>query len=465
MIRLFKILVPTSVVALLIFEIVISIGSYVAAMYLLFVPEYDPYIFLFEDNGLWHIVAVGAVIILTIYFHDLYTQVRVWHKVELLQQLCSAIGMAFLSQAFISYINRGWTIPKWLMIEGSAIALAALFAGRMLFSSTIRTAVGAQRVLFLGRSPIVFQVASHLAEHPELGFRPLGFLDEPSGTAGPETSLPLLGCTADLVRVAAEQKPNQIVVGMSERRERMPAYELLELRFSGIRIDEIAALYEITFSRVCAREIRPSQLIFTENLGPSSHSVLLQTVYSKMIASLALIIATPIMVLVALAVKVTSPGPVLFRQRRVGLNEKTFVVYKFRSMYQDAEVRTGPVWATRNDPRITPLGSWLRKLRLDELPQLFNVLRGDMSMVGPRPERPEFVQVLNAQIPYYRQRHCVMPGITGWAQINYKYGDTIEDTIMKLEYDLYYIKHVSIWLDLFIMFHTIKTMLTVRGAQ
>jgi lipopolysaccharide/colanic/teichoic acid biosynthesis glycosyltransferase len=164
-------------------------------------------------------------------------------------------------------------------------------------------------------------------------------------------------------------------------------------------------------------------------------------------------------------VKLTSPGPVLIRQKRVGINGKTFTVYKFRSMYQDAEARTGAVWAKRNDPRITPLGHWLRKLRLDELPQLFNVVKGDMSIVGPRPERPEFVNILSEQIPYYRQRHCVMPGITGWAQINYKYGDTIEDTMMKLEYDLYYIKHISPSLDFLIMFHTAKTMLLFRGAQ
>jgi lipopolysaccharide/colanic/teichoic acid biosynthesis glycosyltransferase len=156
---------------------------------------------------------------------------------------------------------------------------------------------------------------------------------------------------------------------------------------------------------------------------------------------------------------------VLYQQTRVGQYGRPFTLYKFRSMYADAEARTGVVWASKDDPRVTPVGRWLRRLRLDELPQFFNVLKGDMAIVGPRPERPEFVKVLSEKIPYYRQRHFVKPGITGWAQINYKYGDTIEDTIVKLEYDLYYIKHMSPALDAFIIFQTLKTMLRLRGAQ
>ena len=167
----------------------------------------------------------------------------------------------------------------------------------------------------------------------------------------------------------------------------------------------------------------------------------------------------------ALLVRVTSPGPVLFRQTRIGVHDRAFTLYKFRSMRVDAEAATGAVWATKDDPRVTAVGRWLRLLRLDELPQLFNVLRGEMSIVGPRPERPEFVRTLSEQIPYYRQRHCVKPGITGWAQINYKYGNTIEDTITKLEYDLYYIKNMSLSLDAYMIFHTMKTMLLFRGAH
>jgi exopolysaccharide biosynthesis polyprenyl glycosylphosphotransferase len=265
--------------------------------------------------------------------------------------------------------------------------------------------------------------------------------------------------------VVGQAPPDRVIVGMRERRDRMPINELLELRFSGIYTQDIASLYEITFGRVCTREIRPAQLLFSGELGPSRYSVQFQALYSTALAFVGLIAALPVMAIVAVLVKLSSPGPILLRQQRVGLRNRSFTVYKFRSMYRDAEARTGAVWAKRNDPRITPIGRWLRRLRLDELPQLFNVLRREMAIVGPRPERPEFVKTLSEKIPYYRQRHYVMPGITGWAQINYKYGDTVEDTIIKLEYDLYYVKHISFSLDLYIMFHTAKTMLLFRGAQ
>jgi exopolysaccharide biosynthesis polyprenyl glycosylphosphotransferase len=237
------------------------------------------------------------------------------------------------------------------------------------------------------------------------------------------------------------------------------------LRLSGIHIEDALTTYETTFGRISTRELRPSQLIFSAELGPNPNRVLLQSVYSMVIAFIAALIALPIMALVAIAVKLSSSGPALYQQRRVGKNDVPFMLYKFRSMYADAEAESGAVWAKRDDPRITRVGKWLRKLRLDELPQLFNVLKGDMSVVGPRPERPEFVAELERRIPYYRQRHCVKPGITGWAQINHKYGDTIEDTIVKLEYDLYYIKNLAPALDGFIMFHTAKVMLLSRGSQ
>jgi len=188
-------------------------------------------------------------------------------------------------------------------------------------------------------------------------------------------------------------------------------------------------------------------------------------IYSTAIALIVFVVALPVMLLVALAVKLTSRGPILFRQQRVGLNGKIFTLLKFRSMIEDAEAKTGAVWAQRNDPRVTPIGKYLRKLRLDELPQLINVLRGEMSIVGPRPERPEFVDVLSHIIAFYPQRHSVRPGITGWAQVNYKYGNTTEDTVIKLEYDLYYIKNLSPALDFYIIFQTVKVMLFTQSGQ
>jgi exopolysaccharide biosynthesis polyprenyl glycosylphosphotransferase len=278
-------------------------------------------------------------------------------------------------------------------------------------------------------------------------------------------AVPCLGKISDLRAVVAAQNPERIVVGMAERRARLPVYDLLDLRLSGIHVEEAAALYESCFGRVSTRDLRPSQLVFSSELGPSPNSVAIQQIYSFLVALIGGIVALPLMLLAALLVRLTSKGPVLYRQTRVGLNGKHISVLKFRSMFVDAEARTGAVWASKNDPRITGIGKYLRKFRIDELPQFWNVLRGDMSFVGPRPERPEFVQALSEKIPFYRQRHCVKPGLTGWAQINHKYGDTIEDTITKLEYDLYYIKHISVSLDMYIILNTLKTVLLGRGAQ
>jgi exopolysaccharide biosynthesis polyprenyl glycosylphosphotransferase len=265
--------------------------------------------------------------------------------------------------------------------------------------------------------------------------------------------------------VVSDSKPSRIVVGLTDRRSLLPFNELLDLRFRGVAIEESARAYETAFARISLKELRPSDLVFSSDLGPRPLNLSLQSIYCWIIALTAVVLTLPLMALVAILVRITSPGPALFQQVRVGKDDHPFTLFKFRSMRNDAEAGTGAVWAQRNDPRVTPLGKWLRKLRLDELPQLFNVLKGEMSIVGPRPERPEFVQKLEAEIPFYRQRHCVKPGITGWAQINHKYGDTLEDTITKLEYDLYYIKNMAPALDFYIMFQTAKVMLLSRGAQ
>ena len=238
------------------------------------------------------------------------------------------------------------------------------------------------------------------------------------------------------------------------------------MRLAGVRVEDVLSTYEAAFERISTRALHPSQLIFSSTeLGPNRRRVMLQSVYSMTFATIVTIIAAPVMLGVAILIRLTSRGPALFRQQRVGKNDRLFTLYKFRSMVEDAEAKSGAVWARRNDPRVTPVGRWLRRLRLDELPQLFNVLKGDMSIVGPRPERPEFVVNFEKRFPYYRHRHCVKPGITGWAQINHKYGDTEEDAIAKLEYDLYYIKNLAPALDAVIMFRTAKVMLLSRGAQ
>ncbi len=281
-------------------------------------------------------------------------------------------------------------------------------------------------------------------------------------------SLPIhwrLGSPADLAETVARIKPDKVVVGFVERRQRMPVQELLAISFTGVPVEEAATTYELVLQRVSTMQLRPSQLIFSLELGPKPSKLRVQAAYSRTLAALGLLVVGPIMLIVAVLVRLTSPGPALYSQRRVGLHGELFTLYKFRSMGQEAEAVTGAVWASRGDPRITAFGRFLRASRLDELPQLFNVLNGEMSIVGPRPERPEFVASLSEQMPFFPHRQCVRPGITGWAQINHKYGDTLTDTVTKLEFDLYYIKNLSPMFDLYIMLQTVKVMLLSRGAQ
>jgi exopolysaccharide biosynthesis polyprenyl glycosylphosphotransferase len=459
MLRLFRVYVPASVAALLASEFILIYLCYLAAAFAWM--RDDAEVFLADDLGWLRILIVVSCLMLGIYFHDLYSKLGTRPR-ELLQQVGVVAGTAFLTEAMLGYLKlRQLVVPAGPMIVGSALNIVALMAWRLLFSRVLLRRMRSERVLFLGDSPMLQEIASHLEAHPEKGLTPLGFLDD--------SDLPnarRLGAISDLREVVDRLHPQRIVVGLRERRCNLPVTQLLELRLSGIRIEDALTSYEMAFERISTHELRPSQLIFSSNdLGPSRTGVRIQSAYSMAIAALAALAAAPLMLLVAALVKLTSPGPALLRQRRVGKNNCIFTLYKFRSMVRDAEARSGAVWATRNDPRVTPVGRWLRKLRLDELPQLFNVLKGDMSVVGPRPERPEFVAELEKRIPYYRQRHCVKPGITGWAQIKHKYGDTIEDTVVKLEYDLYYIKNLAPALDAVIMFHTAKVMLLSRGAQ
>ena len=463
MVRLFRVFVPVGSLALLISEVVIVTAAFVVACY--FTLPYDPTVFLLYDNGLLRILLVTASVILGMHFHDLYSNIYVKSQILLLQQLSLVMGVAFLAQGLISYASRALRMPIHLMVPGSALAMLGIFGWRIIYSTYVLGMVGAQRILFVGGNPVLKAVAQHIAEHPELGMSAIGYVDDGMELGTERPGGKVLGSLSALREIALEVAPDKIVVGMTERRGSMPVSDLLELRFSGIFIEEASATYESVCMRISTLELRPSQLVFSGELGPRPGILLVQATYNLILALIGTIIVSPIMLVVALAVKFSSKGPVLYRQTRVGLDDRLFTVYKFRSMFVDAEAQTGAVWAAKDDPRVTPLGRYLRKFRLDELPQFFNVLRGDMAIVGPRPERPEFVKTLSEQIPYYRQRHCIKPGITGWAQINYRYGDTLEDTIAKLEFDLYYIKNVSLSLDAYIVFHTLKTMLLSRGSQ
>jgi len=261
------------------------------------------------------------------------------------------------------------------------------------------------------------------------------------------------------------KRAHRVIVAMPDRRGTLPVIELLQLRLDGVKVEDATSWLEKMSGRIEVENLYPSWLIFAEGFRFSAGFMAVRRLISVSLALIGLLLILPVIPLVVLAIKLDSRGPVFYKQQRVGRNNIPFYVYKFRTMTQDAEAKTGAVWAGANDPRITRIGKFLRSSRLDEIPQLWCVLRGDMAFVGPRPERPEFVEWLTKEIPYYPVRHVVRPGVTGWAQVRYKYGSTVEDAKEKLQYDLYYIKNISIGLDLMIMFQTVKTIILARGAQ
>jgi len=304
------------------------------------------------------------------------------------------------------------------------------------------------------------------ARRHELGVEIVGFIDpDPARVGAPVLNPGVIGAIEDIPTIVRTRGVHRVVVSLADARGKLPMDKLLELRLDGVNFDHLASVYEEYTGKIAVENLRPSWLIFNDGFRKTRWLTATKRLLDVVSASVGLLVGAPIMGLVALAVRLTSPGAVLYHQQRVGRHNHVFTIHKFRSMREDAEATTGAVWASKaGDVRVTPIGGILRRTRLDELPQLWNVLKGDMSLVGPRPERPEFVGQLSKEIPFYGQRHIVRPGLTGWAQVRYTYGATAEDALQKLQYDLFYIKHLSIALDLYIMIDTVKTVVLRRGA-
>jgi len=320
-------------------------------------------------------------------------------------------------------------------------------------------------LLILGTSGLAGEIVKELKQHPELGIQIIGFVDDDSACDGiPSVDRKIIGGYEDLAKIVAAYNVNQIVVGLRDRRGKLPVKELLELRTKGIAIDDATNFYERITGKIPIENLKPGWLIFGGGFEFSKRVLLEKRIFSLVISSVLLVLTSPIILLTMILIKLDSKGPVFYRQERVGLNGRTFMLVKFRSMRQDAEQGSGPVWSVAGDSRVTRVGRILRRTRIDELPQFYNVFRGEMSLVGPRPERPYFVKQLSEEIPYYPLRHAVRPGITGWAQIKYQYASTLEHTIEKLQYDLFYIKNSSWVLDTIIVFETIKTVLVRQGS-
>jgi sugar transferase (PEP-CTERM system associated) len=294
----------------------------------------------------------------------------------------------------------------------------------------------------------------------------VGYVAGPNEASPAVSAEQLLTLRGTLTDTAAELRVDEIVVALTERRAgSMPLRELLDCKLSGIKVFDLNTHFEKTLGQIRVDYLNASWLIFGDGFNQGTLRTFVKRAFDVVSATLLLVLAAPIMLVTALLIRLESPGPVLYRQERVGLNGRTFSVIKFRSMRNDAEKDGKPRWASANDDRVTRIGAFIRRVRIDELPQLINVLKGEMSLVGPRPERPFFVEQLTQKIPFFAVRHSVKPGVTGWAQVRYAYGATVEDSQEKLQYDLYYVKNHTLFLDLVVLFETVGVVLTGKGAR
>ena len=416
--------------------------------------------------NLWKIAVVTLICQLCLYYNDFYDLTVVHSNRELVVRLLQAAGAASILLAALYFIQPSLIIGNGIFVSALFVFLVAILGWRLIFNSvTGSLKLDEERVLVVGTGDTARKVARQILDQHEFAYRVIGFIDDDAARIGERIVNPaIIGTPVDIDRLIALHHVDRIIVGLSDRRGKLPVAELLRAKMAGIRVEDATTTYERVTGKILIDDLRPSWLIFSDGFRVSRATRLMKRAIDLILSLTLALITLPLMLITALLVFLEDGRPILYRQERTGESGRTFVLSKFRSMRKDAEKGGTPIWATDGDNRVTRVGRFIRKTRLDELPQLWNVLRGDMSFVGPRPERPFFVAQLAEDIPFYQQRHAVKPGLTGWAQVKYRYGSSREDAMEKLRYDLYYIKHLSVFFDLTIVFDTVKVVLFRKGA-
>lgn len=427
-----------------------------------------------ETSMFFAAVIFVIAILFASHLMDIYDFDKNTRKREIFINTLLGAATSFFLLSITNYLE-----PSFMLGRGTLLISIVIFAVLQFCWHVIFYLVGRhnprffRRVLVLGTGPLASQVGE-LCSSFKRNFVLAGYASC-NGTGGFENERQseniavshdlIVGNADDLMAATLQAQANIIVVALSERRGVFPLRDVLRCKLNGIEVMDAPSFYELVHGKLMLEHITPSWIIFSSGFRRSIYFNLCKRYIDIVLSLSGLFLTLPFFPIIALAIKLDSPGPVFFKQVRVGNKEKMFNLYKFRSMRQDAEEKSGAIWATKNDPRVTKLGGFFRKSRIDEIPQLYNVLKGDMSFVGPRPERPEFVEKLKQVIPYYSKRHFIKPGLTGWAQVRYPYGSSIEDAIEKLRFDLFYIKNLSPFLDTLIFFETIKVVLFGRGGQ
>lgn len=450
--------------ALLIFESLLTCLCGIAAILIRFQSEWVEV--LWSEYTWIKLLFLMIVVQGAFYLSDLYDLRMIRQRTVLYLRIFQAIGLASVALAILFYVVPTLMLGRGVFLVSMVLMLTTMICWRVLVMWIIGHPRLAERILILGTDSNAVNLAREVLERQEESYKIVGFVGDDPALVGKSLINPrVIGLTTELESLVNQHHIDRIVVAVADRRKHLPLDLLLDMRLrDGIAIEESVSFFERLTGKISTEVLRPSWLIFSSNTW-------LTRVYKKgrrlidVIAGfIGLVLSLPIMLLTAIAIKLDSKGPIFYTQERVGKGSESFQIVKFRSMRTDAE-KDGPVWAKEADDRITRIGRIIRKLRIDELPQFINVLRGEMSFIGPRPERPEFVRLLEQEIPYYSQRHLVKPGLTGWAQIRYPYGASIDDAKEKLQYDLYYIKNLSPLLDLIILFETIRIVIFGRGAR
>jgi sugar transferase (PEP-CTERM system associated) len=444
-------------------EAAVVFGAIVGAVYLRLGVE-DAHNELVLRQGFLKAALATVFCLAAFYLFDLYDFVVMHDRRELVLRLIQALGLAWVALALAFYVFPLLMLGRGISLIALPLALGLMVGWRVSIHWLLGHPDFGEKILIVGSGALAIEVAREMLERPDAGYRIAGFVGNDPELLGKSLINPrVIGLTSELDEVVRREGIDRIIVAMGERRGQLPTSELLHLSLAGtVNIEEGASFYERVTGRVSLDMIRPSWLIFSGRGRQTRISGIARNVVHRLVAVIGGLLSLPVAIVTGILIKLDSRGPIFYQQERVGKNGGAFTVLKFRSMRTDAE-KAGPVWASADDDRTTRVGRVIRKLRIDEIPQFWNIMRGEMDFVGPRPERPHFVSQLAEEIPYYEQRHLIAPGLTGWAQIKYPYGASIEDARQKLQYDLYYIKNQSLMLDAIILFETIKIILFGRG--
>jgi sugar transferase (PEP-CTERM system associated) len=465
MMRLFNVYFPKRTLLLVATEGTLIILSLAAAAAVL---GNGPADFVLSDPRISLKIGVTSLIfIVCMYYFDLYDSFVLSNPREVTTRVIQVLGTVCLLQVLLYYVFHSIQLDQKVFLLG--LVLVALFVTlwRTAFFALLRIPRLAQRAVLLGSSQLAPALAAEIEHRPELGIHLVGYVGQPADASGNHNlnGLRHLGGSANFLGIFEAQRIDRVIVAMADQRGNLPLADLLKLKTRGVLIEDGTDLYEAIAGKVPIQSLRMSWLVFSPGFRLSPRMLVYKRIFSIVLSLMALVFALPLMVIIAIAIRLDSRGPIVFRQKRMGRGGKIFTLYKFRSMREGADRDGGPHPALQNDPRVTRVGRWIRPPRLDELPQLYNILRGDMYFVGPRPFVPVEEEKLLEQIPFYAQRLTVKPGATGWAQVHRGYCATLEDNIEKLEYDLFYIKNASVGLDILTVLTTLKILLLGRGGR